>query len=130
MSMRGDISNTPVLLLIFNRPKTTKQVFEEIRKARPSRLYVAADGLRPGQPGEAELCAQARAVTEQIDWPCEVKRLYRDRNLGCKRAVSSAITWFFDNEEEGIILETIACRTQPSSLTPPPCWSGIATSRG
>jgi hypothetical protein len=29
----------------------------------------------------------------------------RDENLGCGRAVSEAITWFFQQEEEGIILE-------------------------
>ena len=37
---------SPVLFLIFNRPDTTERVFEEIRKAQPPRLYIAADGPR------------------------------------------------------------------------------------
>jgi hypothetical protein len=67
---------------------------------------VAADGPRVGKDGEAELCTDARnAVLCNIDWPCEVRTLFREQNLGCKMAVSSAITWFFEHVEEGIILE-------------------------
>lgn len=97
--------NSSILFLIFNRPDTAQRVFEEIRKARPPRLYVAADGPRQSRAGEKELCEQTRAVVNSVDWPCEVKTLFREENLGCGKAVSQAITWFFDNEEEGIILE-------------------------
>lgn len=96
---------SPVLFLVFNRPELTGRVFEAIRAAQPARLYVAADGPRTGRPGEDAICRQTRLVTERIDWPCEVKRLYHDRNLGCGPAVSGAITWFFEHESEGIILE-------------------------
>ncbi|MDL1983373.1 MAG: hypothetical protein LWX54_04150 [Deltaproteobacteria bacterium] len=96
---------TAVLFLAFNRPDTTKQVFEAIRKAKPPRLYVAADGPRADKAGEAEKVKQVRRIATQVDWDCEVKTLFRDKNLGCGKAVSSAITWFFENEEEGIILE-------------------------
>jgi hypothetical protein len=94
-----------ILFLIFNRPETTRRVFERIREVRPARLYVAADGAREGRGDEAERCAEARAVIEGVDWECEVKTLFRDRNLGCKVAVSEALTWFFEQEEAGIILE-------------------------
>ena len=93
------------LFIIFNRPTTTRKVFEAIRNYKPTKLFVAADGPRKNKSGEKERCEEARKITEQIDWPCEVKRLYRNKNLGCKLAVSSAITWFFSNVEEGIILE-------------------------
>lgn len=94
-----------VLFLIFNRPDTTQIVFEEIRKAKPPRLYVAADGPRSGRECEFEICLQTRSIVESIDWECEVKTLFRKGNLGCRAAVSSAIDWFFENEEEGLILE-------------------------
>jgi hypothetical protein len=97
--------NVPVLFLVFNRPETTQIVFEAIRKARPPKLYVAADGPRESRPQERELCEQTRSVINAIDWPCEVKTLFREHNLGCKIAVSSAIDWFFEHEEMGIILE-------------------------
>lgn len=96
---------TAVLFLIFNRPDTTRQAFEAIRQARPPLLYVAADGPRPDRPSERELCEKARSIATAVDWPCEVKTLFRDNNLGCKHAVSEGITWFFEHEEEGIILE-------------------------
>jgi len=97
--------STAILLLIFNRPDVTKKVFEAIRKIKPEKLYIAADGPRVGKLYEKENCNKARKITEKIDWKCKVKRLYRNRNLGCKDAVGGAITWFFENVNEGIILE-------------------------
>lgn len=97
--------NTAILFLVFNRPDTTRQVFDAIRQAKPPRLYVAADGPRVTREGEAERCATVRQIATVVDWKCEVFTLFREQNLGCGRAVSSAISWFFENEEQGIILE-------------------------
>jgi hypothetical protein len=96
---------TPILFLIFNRPDLTGQVFGTIRDQKPARLYVAADGPRPHKSGELQLCTETREIIEQVDWDCAVRKLYRDENLGCGRAVSEAISWFFEQESEGIILE-------------------------
>lgn len=96
---------TPILFLIFNRPEETKLVFEQIRKAKPKYLFVAADGPRIEKEDERELCNQTRAILEGVDWNCELKTLYRDENLGCGLAVYGAINWFFEHVESGIILE-------------------------
>lgn len=97
--------NTPILFIIFNRPELSKVVFERIREVKPKKLYVAADGPRDLKPKEKALCEETRQILKQIDWPCELKTLFRESNLGCGRAVSSAISWFFQMEEMGIILE-------------------------
>lgn len=97
--------NTACLFLVFNRPETTATVFSVIKRARPPRLYVAADGPRRSKVGESELTAKVREIATAVDWPCELKTLFRGENLGCRRAVSEAITWFFQNEESGIVLE-------------------------
>ncbi|MDV0443854.1 hypothetical protein [Methanorbis rubei] len=96
---------TPVLLLIFNRPDTTQQVFDRIRAARPTKLYVSADGPRDNKLSDSKLCADTRRILDQIDWSCELHVRFLDENVGCAKAISSGITWFFDHEEEGIILE-------------------------
>ena len=96
---------TPILFIIFNRPETTKMVFEVIKQVRPTKLFIAADGAREYKVEEKELCEESRKIATQVDWPCEVKTLFREKNLGCGKAVSSAIDWFFENVEEGIILE-------------------------
>jgi hypothetical protein len=96
---------SPVLFLIFNRPDETAQSFAGIRRVRPPRLYIAADGPRADRPGEEELCMQTRGIVDAVDWPCTVKILFRKCNLGCAKGVSTAISWFFQHEEEGIILE-------------------------
>lgn len=97
--------NAPILFLIFNRPDTTQRVFNAIRQVKPKQLFVAADGPRCDKVGDEEKCEASRKIVKQIDWDCEVKTLFRNENLGCGKAVSSAITWFFENVEEGIILE-------------------------
>jgi len=99
------MSCPPVLILIFNRPELTEKVMEKVRRAEPRKLFVGADGPRDNHPDDAELCAQARCVATQVDWDCEVRTLFRDENLGCKQAVSTAISWFFEHVEAGIILE-------------------------
>ena len=97
--------NTAVLFLVFNRPETTAAVFEAIRLAKPPRLYVAIDGPRANREGEAEKVDKVLQIATAVDWPCEVKTLIRDSNLGCKKAVSGGIDWFFENEVAGIVLE-------------------------
>jgi hypothetical protein len=97
---------TPVLFLVFNRLDTTKKVFAEIKKAKPKQLFIASDGFRENKTGEKEIVEEIRKyVLENINWGCNVKTLFREKNLGCKYAVAGAIDWFFENVEQGIILE-------------------------
>jgi hypothetical protein len=97
--------STPILFLIFNRPDTTAKVFQRIRELKPRYLFISADGPRAHRIHEKELCETARTVVANVDWDCEVRTNYREENAGCKIGVSSGITWFFENVEEGIILE-------------------------
>ncbi|WP_448266997.1 glycosyltransferase family 2 protein [Nostoc sp. DSM 114159] len=96
---------TPVTFIIFKRPQTTEKVFEAIRQAKPTRLFVIADGPRTDREGEAEKCEATRAIIERVDWNCEVIKNYSDINLGCAKRVSSGLNWVFNNVEETIILE-------------------------
>ena len=107
------VFDIPILFLIYNRPKHTRMVFERIRDARPARLFIAADGPKTNRGEDEERCRETRRVVESINWPCETNFLMRDSNLGCGEAVSSAITWFFKQVEEGIILED-DCLPDPS----------------
>ena len=99
------MTDSAVLFIIFNRPSTTQKVFTAIAEAKPSRLYIAADAPRIGNHEDIRKCEQARLVTERIDWPCSVKRLYQKQNLGCSLGPQTAFNWFFQEEKEGIILE-------------------------
>jgi len=93
----------PILFLIYNRAELTKKVFASISKYKPDRLFIVADGPKPGH--DKRLCDLARKVTEKVNWKCDVGRLYRTKNLGCGVGVARAIDWFFENVSEGIILE-------------------------
>ena len=98
--------DTPVLLIAWRRPQTLFQVIDAIRPIAPTRLFVACDGPNPDRSGEVDKVAETRALIErEIDWPCQIERFYSDINQGCRLGVSRAITWFFEQVEEGIILE-------------------------
>ncbi len=103
--MTGKGLSTPILLIIFNKPESTRLVFERIRQVMPSRLYIAADGPQQGAATDFDQYQAVRSVKDQIDWNCEVMTLYREEHLGPNLAVSTAVDWFFANEAEGIILE-------------------------
>ena len=84
--------DVPIAFVIFNRPEPTARSFQEIRAARPSRLFLISDAARPDRPGEAQLVQACRGIAEQVDWPCEVTRIYADQNMGCGSRISSGIT--------------------------------------
>lgn len=95
----------PILITTFNRPDFFEIQMNEIRKAKPRRLYISSDGPREENDRENELIEKCRAYAKMIDWDCEIKTLFHERNLGMKSCMHKAISWFFENEAEGIILE-------------------------
>jgi len=94
-----------VLLIVFNRPDATRQVFDAIRQAKPQRLFVKADGPRPDRKDDEERCQMVRQICSRVDWDCELLCNFSDSNVGCRRNVAEGINWFFEHVEEGIILE-------------------------
>lgn len=104
--MTPEYFNTSILFLIFKRKESSLAVLQEIRKIKPKHLYIAADGPRENNEDDKIQCALTRtAVLESIDWDCDVKTLFRSENRGCGYGPAEAITWFFKQEEYGIILE-------------------------
>ncbi len=104
---------TPVVFIIFNRADTARRVFEVIRRARPPRLFVIADGPREERAGEREMCLEARAIIDQVDWDCQVETDFSEVNLGCRRRVTSGLNWVFSKVDDAIILED-DCLPDPS----------------
>lgn len=98
------MTTIPILFIIFNREIIAWRSFQAIKKARPSKIYIASDGPR-NKEEEKKVLATRKRIIEAIDWECEVKTLFQDINLGCGRGVYTAINWLFENEEQGIILE-------------------------
>ena len=100
-----EYSCPPVLIVGFNRPDVMKLVLAEVRKAQPKQLFLALDYPREGRPNDAPLYEACKKVFETIDWPCEVKRNYAEKNLGCGERMQSAIAWTFEHVDRAIILE-------------------------
>ena len=96
----------PILLIVWRRPHTLRQVIDALRPVAPSLLYVACDGPNPERQGEAtKVAATRQVIEEEIDWTCQINKFYSDVNNGCRLGVTRAINWFFEHVEEGIILE-------------------------
>lgn len=97
----------PVLLLAFNRPDNTRQVLDQIRLAAPVRLYAHCDGPRASHPTDTENVARVRKLIED-QGPgehTELKTFFRNKNVGLRKGIAEAISWFFEQEACGIILE-------------------------
>jgi hypothetical protein len=97
--------DTPILFLVFNRPSLTQKVFDEIKKVKPKKLYIAIDGPRIGNANDQSNINDVLKIFNDVPWQCEFKFLKREFNLGCGVSISNALNWFFTHEEEGIILE-------------------------
>ena len=98
-------NEAPILLIIFNRPDTLQIVFDAICKAKPSKLYISADGPRRGNGSDIIKCEKAREIVKNVDWECETHYRFSDENLGCGWGPASAISWAFENEDRLIVLE-------------------------
>lgn len=103
--MSNNKLTTPVLFLVFNRPEKTKESFDAIRNAKPTKLYIAADAPRNGRIDDIENTKKVKEIVSNVDWECEVKHLYHSENLGCSAAGKAAWDWFFSYEEEMIFIE-------------------------
>ena len=96
---------TPVVLIAFNRPDTTRQVLDAVRKVRPKRLFLVADGPRSGYASDQDLCDETREILSQVDWDCEVSRRYSSDNKGLTRSVGEGLSWVFSQCHRAIVLE-------------------------
>tara|TARA_B100000787_G_scaffold162820_1_gene143941 strand:+ start:3019 stop:3954 length:936 start_codon:yes stop_codon:yes gene_type:complete len=96
---------TPILLIVFNRPDKTKILFEKIRLIKPKTIFISADGPRINNPRDFSLCDEVRSIVKNIDWECDYKFKFNEKNLSCKVNVIESINWFFSHNERGIILE-------------------------
>ena len=100
---RNYLIDVPVLLLFFTRSECFRKVFEQVRKARPSKLYLCQDG--PRNEDDLKGISECRALAESVDWDCEIHRLYMDENVGVDPFEYRAIKWMFEREQYGIIIE-------------------------
>ena len=101
--MKPALVDVAVLILFFNRPRQLAQVFEQVKKARPSRLFLYQDGPR----GEKDLpgIEACRQVVADIDWECEVHQLYQEKNYGCDPSEYISQKWAFSHADKCIVLE-------------------------
>ena len=94
-----------VLLLFFTRQDTFQKVFDEVRKARPSKLFLFQDGARNEKDLAGIEACRDIVSDEHIDWDCEVHRNYQERNLGCMTAGYTSHRWAFSLADKCIVLE-------------------------
>lgn len=99
------INDVPVALIFFNRPKVFKEVFEAVKKNRPSKLFLIQDGPRPTKETDISKIMECREIAANIDWECEVVQDYSDVNLGCGRRIFTGLTNAFKIVDRLVIIE-------------------------
>jgi hypothetical protein len=100
-----DSFSTPIVFAIFNRPETTRIVFDQIRNVRPRELFIIADGPRSDHLNDREKCNRTRSIVKDIDWECQVYQNFSSENMGAGPRMATGITWAFDHVDQAIILE-------------------------
>lgn len=97
---------TPILIIMFTRSSTLKRVFEQVRLAKPERLFLYQDGPREtNYEKDLEGIKKCREIVSNVDWECSVTTWYQSENIGCDPGSFYAYKWFFEQVEQGIILE-------------------------
>lgn len=95
-----------VLMLFHARPDNFAQVWAEVKKARPARLFLYQDGPREGKNDMPGILACRELVSdENIDWQCEVHRNYQTKNYGCDPSEYLSQRWAFSLTDKCIVLE-------------------------
>lgn len=111
--MTNNLFPVPISFHIFNRPETTRKVFEQIKNIKPSQLFITADGPRENIAGDNEKCREVRSIVDDIDWECKVFTNFAESNKGSYKSTSEGITWVFEHVDRAIILED-DCIPHPS----------------
>lgn len=96
---------TPILYIPFKRLNIVKQVFPRILEVNPQKLYVFQDG--PRNEAEAYALKEVRKYISNVvhEKNLKVFTKFNQNNLGPYKAIWEAVSWFFENEEQGIIIE-------------------------
>lgn len=99
------VSETPVLLLGYNRPEQMRGLIQSLASLEPKLILLAVDGPRNNRPNDAELVRQTQDLVSEITWDAEIRTRFRDSNLGLRRAVVDAVTWANSEYGRVIVLE-------------------------
>jgi len=106
MNEREKIEITaPILFIGFNRPEITKQTFNYLRNAEVRNLYIAIDGPREDESNDYKLVSRVKNIVKKVDWECDARHRFNEKNKGAEVTVSSAISWVLEKEEYVIVLE-------------------------
>ena len=97
--------DVPILFIVYRNPTITKKVFQQIKKIKPNKLYIASDGYPQNHKKIQNEVKKTREIFNDIGWKCSIKKKFSNHNQGLKKGVVSAIDWFFQHEKQGIILE-------------------------
>ena len=97
--------DTAVLFETFARPQYARQVFDQIKKAKPKKLYFYSNKARVDRPDEVRNNEEIRSWVKEVDRDCELHTFFREEYVDVYTSVRSAMDWVFENEEQAIVLE-------------------------
>lgn len=99
------MNNYNVLIIFFNNFERFKQVFDAVRAVKPKCLFLYQDGPRIGKNDEPGILKCREYIENNIDWNCELHKMYQKENVGCDPSEYLAQKWAFSLVDKCIILE-------------------------
>ena len=95
----------PVLIVTYARPIGLTRLLEVSHASGVRDIYVAIDGPKNEVVASKQVAILKAIKDFEVDKNLKLKVWQRDKNLGAAVSVVTAIDWFFQNENAGLILE-------------------------
>lgn len=102
--MKNYLIDVAVKTTIWTRPDCQRKQFEVIKEARPSKLLLVSDGGRTEEEWR-RININRRMFDEEIDWDCEVYKLYEEENRGVWTMINRGHKFVWSKVDACIFLE-------------------------
>lgn len=92
--------NTPVLILAHQRPALLRKCLAQLESTGFTNLYASVDGSSDTEEADHQ---EVVSILSEVISPDKLNLI--PTNLGCEKGVLSGIDWFFNQVENGVIIE-------------------------
>ena len=96
-----------VLIIAYRRKENIKKILEICEYNEVSEIFIALDGVKQGCNSGLRDNLEIRKIVDDFEkkYTGNIKKLYRDVNLGCAASVMSACDWAFLLTDNLVVLE-------------------------
>jgi len=97
--------SVPILIITYKRKKSLEKLLNIVKKINPSKLYISSNAPPKNNLEVFKKVDNVRKIIDNYRIKGRIYKLYRLKHLKVYKSIPNSISWFFFNENKGIILE-------------------------